>query len=54
MGVSRGPIREAIRILAGSGLVTAVINKGVFVRKISVREMLEVYELRAVIFGFAA
>lgn len=54
MGVSRGPIREAIRILAGSGLVTAVVNKGVFVRKISVRDMLEVYELRALLFGFAA
>jgi DNA-binding GntR family transcriptional regulator len=54
MGVSRGPIREAIRILAGSGIVTAVINKGVFVRQISVREMLEIYELRALVFGFAA
>ncbi|SNT30090.1 transcriptional regulator, GntR family [Noviherbaspirillum humi] len=54
MGVSRGPVREAIRILAGSGLVTAVANKGVFVRKISVREMIEAYELRALIFGFAA
>lgn len=54
MGTSRGPIREAIRILAGTGLVTAVINRGVFVRKVSVREMLEVYELRALVFGFAA
>jgi DNA-binding GntR family transcriptional regulator len=54
MGTSRGPIREAIRILAGSGIVTAVINKGVFVRQISVREMLEIYELRALVFGFAA
>jgi DNA-binding GntR family transcriptional regulator len=54
MGTSRGPIREAIRILAGSGIVTAVINKGVFVREISVREMLEIYDLRALVFGFAA
>ncbi|MEN3297716.1 MAG: hypothetical protein V7642_6969 [Burkholderiales bacterium] len=54
MGTSRGPIREAIRILAGSGIVTSVINKGVFVRQISVREMLEIYELRALVFGFAA
>ncbi|MDB5823819.1 MAG: transcriptional regulator, GntR family [Herminiimonas sp.] len=54
MGTSRGPIREAIRILAGFGIVTAVPNKGVFVRKISVREMLEIYELRALVFGFAA
>lgn len=54
MGTSRGPIREAIRMLTGLGLVTAVPNRGVYVRQISVREMLEIYELRALIFGFAA
>jgi DNA-binding GntR family transcriptional regulator len=54
MGTSRGPIREAIRILTGLGLVTAVQNRGVFVRQISVREMIEIYELRAMILGFAA
>lgn len=54
MGTSRGPIREAIRILTGLGIVKAVVNRGVFVRQISVREMLEIYELRALIFGFAA
>lgn len=54
MGTSRGPIREAIRILAGIGLVTAVMNRGVFVRKVSVAEMLEIYDLRALVFGFAA
>ena len=54
MGTSRGPIREAIRVLAGIGLVLAVPNRGVFVREISVREMAEIYELRALLFGFAA
>ena len=54
MGTSRGPIREAIRILTGLGLVKAVVNRGVFVKQISVREMLEIYELRALVFGFAA
>ncbi len=54
MGTSRGPIREAIRILAGTGLVTAVVNRGVFVRQVSIGEMLEIYELRALVFGFAA
>ena len=54
MGTSRGPIREAIRILAGIGLVTAVMNRGVFVRQVSVAEMLEIYDLRALVFGFAA
>ncbi len=54
MGTSRGPIREAIRVLSGIGLVVAVPNRGVFVREISVREMAEIYELRALLFGFAA
>jgi DNA-binding GntR family transcriptional regulator len=54
MGTSRGPIREAIRILAGIGLVTAVMNRGVFVRQVSIGEMLEIYDLRALVFGFAA
>jgi DNA-binding GntR family transcriptional regulator len=54
MGTSRGPIREAMRVLAGMGLVTAIENRGTFVRQMSVRDMLESYDLRAVIFGFAA
>lgn len=54
MGTSRGPIREAIRTLTGLGLVVPVRNRGVFVRQISVREMLEIYELRALLFGHAA
>ena len=54
MGTSRGPIREALRVLAGIGLVLAVPNRGVYVREISVREMAEIYELRALLLGFAA
>lgn len=54
MGTSRGPVREAIRMLTGWGLVKAVLNRGVFVRQMSVREMLELYDLRALVFGFAA
>lgn len=54
MGTSRGPIREAIRVLSGFGLVTAVPNRGVYVRQLSVREMVEISDLRALVFGFAA
>lgn len=53
MGTSRGPIREAIRVLSGMGLVTPVPNRGVFVRKVTVAEMMELYEMRALVFGFA-
>jgi DNA-binding GntR family transcriptional regulator len=53
MGTSRGPIREAIRVLTGMGLVTPVANRGVFVRQVSIAEMLELYDMRALIFGYA-
>lgn len=52
--VSRGPVREAIRILTGFGLVTPVLNRGVYVRELTVGEMVEISELRAVVFGLIA
>ena len=52
--VSRGPVREAIRILTGFGLVTPVLNRGVYVRELTVGEMVEISELRAIVFGFIA
>ncbi len=50
--VSRGPVREAIRILTGFGLVSPVLNRGVYVRELTVGEMVEISELRAIVFGF--
>jgi len=52
MGVSRGPVREAARSLAGEGLVKAIANQGVFVRKLSLKEALELYDLRAMLAGY--
>lgn len=46
-GTSRGPIREACRALAQDGLLVAVPNRGVFVRKLDLREALEVYDIRS-------
>ena len=48
-GVSRGPIREALRTLEESGLVQQQRNRGVFVREISVQEADDIYELREVL-----
>ncbi len=53
LGVSRGPVREAVRGLERSGLVVAVRNQGSYVRKISAEEALEIYDLRAAITGMA-
>jgi phosphonate utilization transcriptional regulator len=47
LGVSRGPVREAVRALAETGLVRLEKNRGVFVREISVAEADEIYEVRA-------
>ncbi len=51
MGVSRAPVREAARSLERDGLVTTIANQGVFVRKLSIDDALELYDLRAMIAG---
>src|SRR5258705_2679653 len=53
LGVSRGPIREACRSLEQSGLVKVVVNKGVFVRRLSDREAEELYDIRAALMRLA-
>ncbi len=45
--VSRGPVREAFRALAQTGLVRTEKNRGVYVREISLPEASEIYEVRA-------
>lgn len=47
LNVSRGPVREATRLLAEAGLVTVIHNRGVFVRQIKLEEVLHVYDVRA-------
>jgi len=45
--VSRGPVREAFRALEQAGLVRTEKNRGVFVRRVSLAEADEIYEVRA-------
>jgi DNA-binding GntR family transcriptional regulator len=52
-GVSRGPIREALRSLEASGLVEQVRNRGVFVRRLTAEQAANIYDVRAVLFAFA-
>ena len=53
-GVSRTPVREALRKLQASGIVEVAPHRGAFVRGPSAREIREAYEVRAVLEGFAA
>ncbi|HKX41754.1 MAG TPA: phosphonate utilization associated transcriptional regulator [Burkholderiaceae bacterium] len=47
LGVSRGPLREAFRMLEEAGLVRTEKNRGVFVRSIPIEEAVEIFDLRA-------
>ena len=47
LNVSRGPVREATRLLAEAGLATMIHNRGVFAREIKLADVLHGYDVRA-------
>jgi DNA-binding GntR family transcriptional regulator len=53
LGVSRGPVREALRQLERGRLVEFRTNRGMFVREITVEEAGKLYDIRANLFGLA-
>jgi len=53
LGVSRVPVREALRELESSGLVVARKHAGVFVRQLDEPEIRDLYQLRSLLDGFA-
>ena len=54
MGISRTPVREAIRELAAEGFVTLSPNQGVVVRSVSAESIREVLQIHSVLEGLAA
>ena len=54
MGVSRTPIREAIRKLEKEGLVTIEPRKGAYASQLSQKDMTEIIEVREYLEGLAA
>lgn len=54
MGVSRTPIREAIRKLEKEGLVTIEPRKGAYASQISTKDMVDILEVRQNMEGLAA
>ena len=54
MGVSRTPVREAIRKLEKEGLVTIEPRRGAYTSDISIKDILDVLEVRQNLEGMAA
>ena len=54
MGVSRTPIREAIRKLEKEGLVVIEPRKGAYASEVSIKDMEDILEVRANLEGLAA
>ena len=54
MGVSRTPIREAIRKLEKEGLVSIEPRRGAYASDISIKDMVDVLEVREFLEGMAA
>jgi len=54
MGVSRTPVREAIRKLELEGFVVMIPRKGAYVAGLSMKDIADVFEIRAALEGMAA
>ena len=53
-GVSRGPVREALRILSQRGLAILYPRRGAFVVEVSLDALVDLFNTRAVLMGLAA
>ena len=49
--VSRGPVREALRLLEKDGVVTILARRGALVTKLSIDEVREIFDIRAALNG---
>lgn len=54
MGISRTPLREALKVLAADGLVTMKVRRGAYVTEMSERDVREAYQLLALLESDAA
>ncbi len=53
-GISRTPLREALKVLAAEGLVTMKVRRGAYVTEVSERDLSDVYHLLALLESDAA
>ena len=53
-GISRTPMREAIKVLASEGLVTTKMNKGAYVTEVDRRDLEQIFTVLSLLEGQAA
>lgn len=53
-GISRTPLREALKVLAAEGLVTMKVRRGAYVTEVSERDLADVYHLLGLLESDAA
>ena len=53
-GISRTPMREALKVLAAEGLVTMKVRRGAYVTEVNEKDLSEVYHLLALLESDAA
>ena len=53
-GISRTPLREALKVLAAEGLVTMKVRRGAYVTEVSDKDLRDVYHLLALLESDAA
>ncbi|MDB5827991.1 MAG: GntR family transcriptional regulator, partial [Variovorax sp.] len=53
-GISRTPLREALKVLAAEGLITMKVRRGAYVTEVSERDLADVYHLLSLLEGDAA
>ena len=53
-GISRTPLREALKVLATEGLVTMKVRRGAYVTEVNEKDLTDVYHLLSVLEGDAA
>ena len=54
LGISRTPLREALKVLAAEGLVTMKVRRGAYVTEVSEQDLRDVYHLLALLESDAA
>jgi DNA-binding GntR family transcriptional regulator len=54
LGISKTPVRAALEELEREGFVTRILFKGTYVTEVTIKDLTEVFQLRAVLEGLAA